>query len=161
MKSLNLIFLVVAILYCTGCSDDVPESERNDTGSDTASEMDTGTLTSDTQTVTVNTRPTVSISVTNTRVVPDDVTKNSTTLTAIVNDAEDSVFTYAWSVEECTGTFDNPNIATTTFTIQNGSVATTCKFTVVVTDTHPTMPLGTSKSVIINAGSAPAPIIGQ
>ncbi|HEX7505460.1 MAG TPA: hypothetical protein VF550_01730 [Polyangia bacterium] len=70
----------------------------------------------------------------------------ATTLSVTATDADGDALNYAWS-SPCTGVFGTATAATTTFTLDSASSATSCDFVVVVNDGN--FPDGTAKGGVI------------
>jgi hypothetical protein len=72
----------------------------------------------------------------------------ATTLTVLATDADGDKLNYAWTSSNCaSGTFGTPAAASTTFTLDSASTATSCNFQVVVNDGN--YPDGTAKGGVI------------
>ena len=69
-----------------------------------------------------------------------------TTLSVTATDADGDALNYSWT-SPCTGVFSAATAATTTFTLDNASTATSCDFVVVVNDGN--FPDGTPKGGVI------------
>jgi hypothetical protein len=75
-----------------------------------------------------------------------------TTLTVSASDPDGDALTFAWT-SPCTGVFGAAAAASTTFTLDAASTATSCDFSVVVTDGH--FADGSAKGVITNSLTLP------